>query len=66
MNLVRKLKDDYDAVLRDVDVLVMPTVPVTARRHAPPGAGPLVCAKTTGLFPQLYLISSDFLLPSRI
>lgn len=41
MNLTRKLKDDYDAIFADVDVLVMPTVNQPARRHAPPEAGPL-------------------------
>ncbi|GJN87596.1 hypothetical protein Rhopal_000551-T1 [Rhodotorula paludigena] len=38
MNLTRKLKDDYDAIFADVDVLVMPTVNQPARRHAPPEA----------------------------
>ncbi|KAF9255993.1 amidase signature enzyme [Marasmius fiardii PR-910] len=38
VNLIRKLKLEYDALLLDkVDVLVMPTVPCTARRHPPEG-----------------------------
>ncbi|BGP14771.1 hypothetical protein JCM10213_004291 [Rhodosporidiobolus nylandii] len=41
MNLSRKLKDDYDAALKEVDVLIMPTVNQPPRRHAPPGSGPL-------------------------
>lgn len=32
-NLSRKLADDYDAILAEVDVLAMPTVPYKARPH---------------------------------
>ena len=41
MNLARKLKDDYDAVLQTYDAVIMPTLPQPARRHISPGAGPL-------------------------
>ncbi|GAA5828304.1 hypothetical protein JCM11251_006186 [Rhodosporidiobolus azoricus] len=41
MNLSRKLKDDFDTVLKNVDVLVMPTVNQPPRRHAEPESGPL-------------------------
>ncbi|GAA5917311.1 hypothetical protein JCM6882_008967 [Rhodosporidiobolus microsporus] len=41
VNLSRKLKDDYNAALETVDVLVMPTVNQPPRRHAAPGSGPL-------------------------
>lgn len=47
VNIVRKVKEDYDTVLADVDVLVMPTVPITARRHVAPGAGPLESSQRT-------------------
>ncbi|KAL1744951.1 amidase signature domain-containing protein [Schizophyllum fasciatum] len=40
MNQVRRLKEEYNAVLKECDVLVMPTVPFTARRHSREGAGP--------------------------
>jgi amidase len=41
MNQIRKLREDYDRALQEeCDVLVMPTVPFTARRHARQGAGP--------------------------
>ncbi|THU76578.1 amidase signature enzyme [Dendrothele bispora CBS 962.96] len=46
-NIVRRLKEEYDEVLKQVDVLVMPTVPCTARRHVPPNAGPLGASKAT-------------------
>ncbi|RSH89235.1 hypothetical protein EHS25_002347 [Saitozyma podzolica] len=46
MNLSRKLRDEYDALLQTYDVLVMPTVTQPARRHIPVGAGPLVWAET--------------------
>ncbi|TPX11775.1 uncharacterized protein E0L32_007512 [Thyridium curvatum] len=41
MNLYRRLRDEYDAVLREVDVLITPTTPYVANRHAAPDAGPL-------------------------
>ncbi|KAK7025456.1 hypothetical protein VNI00_015984 [Paramarasmius palmivorus] len=50
VNIVRKLKDDYDAVFKEVDVIVMPTVPVTARRHPPKDAGPLMAVAKTGIY----------------
>ncbi|KIW16775.1 hypothetical protein PV08_03965 [Exophiala spinifera] len=40
MNLYRRLKDEYDAALSQVDVLVTPTTPYVANRHAPKDAGP--------------------------
>ena len=43
MNLMRQLRDEYDAVLSTYDVLVMPTVSQPARRHIPPESGPLTC-----------------------
>jgi hypothetical protein len=46
MNLSRKLRDEYDALLQTYDALVMPTVTQPARRHIPVGAGPLVWAET--------------------
>lgn len=45
MNIMRRVKADYDAALTEVDVLVMPTVPFVARRHIEPGAGPLACVQ---------------------
>ncbi len=41
MNLYRRLADEYNAALCDVDVLIMPTTPTVANRHAAPDAGPL-------------------------
>ncbi len=40
MNLYRRLIDEYDAALAEVDVLITPTTPYVADRHAAPGAGP--------------------------
>jgi amidase len=40
MNLYRRLADEYDTALSSVDVLITPTTPFVADRHAPPGAGP--------------------------
>ena len=40
MNLSRRLRDDYDALLADVDAIIMPTVPQPARRHISEDAGP--------------------------
>ena len=40
VNQIRKLKEDYDAVLKECDVLIMPTVPFTAKRHSSPDGGP--------------------------
>jgi amidase len=40
MNLYRRLQDEYDAALSQVDVLVTPTTPYVANRHAVPDAGP--------------------------
>lgn len=40
MNLYRRLKDEYDAALKQVDVLITPTTPYVANRHAAPDAGP--------------------------
>ncbi|KAF8916577.1 amidase signature enzyme [Mucidula mucida] len=58
VNIVRKVKHDYDAALSDVDVLVMPTVPITARRHAAPDAGLLECVKkTAGIVDNTSLIN---------
>jgi amidase len=41
MNLYRRLQDEYNAVLQDVDVLITPTTPTVANRHAGEDAGPL-------------------------
>ena len=40
-NLSRQLRDNYNAVLKDVDVLVMPTLPYVATSHPAPDASPL-------------------------
>jgi amidase len=40
INLYRRLKDEYDAALEQVDVLITPTTPYVANRHAAPNAGP--------------------------
>ncbi|BEJ16963.1 hypothetical protein CspHIS471_0603640 [Cutaneotrichosporon sp. HIS471] len=49
-NLVRKLRDEYNAVLTKYDVLVMPTIPFLAPRLADPGSGPTELMKSaTGL-----------------
>ncbi|KAJ7736720.1 amidase signature domain-containing protein, partial [Mycena maculata] len=45
MNLSRRLRDEYDAALSAYNVLVLPTVPQAARRHAAPDAGPLAWAE---------------------
>ncbi|KAJ7471914.1 amidase signature domain-containing protein [Mycena latifolia] len=45
MNLSRRLRDEYDAILSAYDVVMMPTVPQPARRHvAEEDAGPLAWA----------------------
>jgi amidase len=41
MNLYRRLRDSYDEALRQVDVLLTPTMPYVAPRHAALDAGPL-------------------------
>ena len=43
-NLVRKLRMEYDVVLNDVDVLLMPTLPFVAKTLLvrPPPSPPLV------------------------
>lgn len=41
MNLYRRLKDEYNAALEKVDVLITPTMPYVANRHAAPDATPL-------------------------
>ncbi|KAJ7764832.1 amidase [Mycena metata] len=48
MNLSRRLRDEYDAVLSKYDVVMMPTVPTAARRHAAYDAGPLAWAEAAG------------------
>ncbi|KAF8527604.1 amidase signature enzyme [Hysterangium stoloniferum] len=40
-NLLRKLRLDYDAVLNEVDILIMPTTPWVAKVMPPPNASPL-------------------------
>ncbi|KAF7361366.1 Amidase signature domain-containing protein [Mycena sanguinolenta] len=44
MNLSRRLRDEYDAVLSEYDMVMMPTVPQPARRHAAYDSGPLAWA----------------------
>lgn len=44
-NLMRKLKLEYDAVLRNVDLLVMPTLPWVAKKLLPADAPPLTQLK---------------------
>jgi amidase len=39
-NLVRRLRAAYDAVLSSYDLLLMPTLPMTATKLPDPGAGP--------------------------
>ncbi|CAK7227157.1 hypothetical protein SBRCBS47491_006474 [Sporothrix bragantina] len=41
MNLYRRLADEYTTALKDVSVLITPTTPTVANRHAAPDAGPL-------------------------
>lgn len=41
MNLSRRLRDDYDQALGNLDAIIMPTVPQPARRHIRPESGPL-------------------------
>lgn len=49
-NLSRMLRDAYDAVLEEYDVLITPTLPYIATSHCAPGAGPLgQIAKQVGL-----------------
>lgn len=40
MNLYRRLRDEYNAALEQVDVLITPTNPYVANKHASPDAGP--------------------------
>lgn len=40
-NLSRKLRDDYDAALREVDILVAPNLPYVANSHVSADASPL-------------------------
>ncbi|KAJ6558118.1 amidase signature domain-containing protein [Mycena capillaripes] len=44
MNLSRRLRDEYNTVLAQYDVVMMPTVPQSARRHVAYDAGPLAWA----------------------
>ncbi|KAF2102552.1 amidase signature enzyme [Rhizodiscina lignyota] len=49
-NLSRQLRDSYDAVLSDVDLLLTPTLPYVATSHSAPDATPLdQIAKQVGL-----------------
>lgn len=49
-NLSRKLRNDYDAALREFDVLITPNLPYVARSHTPYDASPLdKIAKQVGL-----------------
>lgn len=49
-NLSRKLRNDYDAALREYDVLITPNLPYVARSHTPYEAKPLEkIAKQVGL-----------------
>ncbi|GAA5823414.1 hypothetical protein JCM11251_000626 [Rhodosporidiobolus azoricus] len=47
MNIIRKMKLDYDALLETYDAIVMPTVTQAPRRHVGPDAGPLAWARAT-------------------
>ena len=50
MNLVRKLRDEYDAILAKYDVIMLPTLPFPANRHAEASASPLEkMSKSVGL-----------------
>lgn len=49
-NLSRQLRDSYDAWLKEVDLLITPTLPYIATSHCAPDAGPLEqIAKQVGL-----------------
>ncbi|KAL4805339.1 amidase signature domain-containing protein [Aspergillus unguis] len=49
-NLSRQLRDEYDAVLAEVDVLVLPNLPYIANSNVENGASPLeMLAKQVGL-----------------
>lgn len=49
-NLSRQLRDSYDTVLQDFDLLLTPTLPYVATSHPPPDATPLEqIAKQIGL-----------------
>lgn len=41
MNIARQLGNQYDKVLSEVDVIIMPTLSQPARRHIRKDAGPL-------------------------
>lgn len=41
VNLMRKVKDAYDAALREVDFLIMPTTVTPSNPYPPPDATPL-------------------------
>ncbi|KAH8884204.1 Glutamyl-tRNA amidotransferase subunit A [Thozetella sp. PMI_491] len=41
MNLYRRLADEYNKALEMVDVLITPTTPYVANKHAAPDAGPV-------------------------
>ena len=44
MNLTQKLRNDYDKVLNEYDVLILPTLNYDLKRRAPSDATPLADA----------------------
>lgn len=61
MNIIRKMKLDFDALLEQYGATVMPTVTQAPRRHVAPDAGPLAWAKATRVsFPSFPTSSPTF------
>ena len=65
VNLARKMRDEYDAVLAKFDAIVMPTVTQPARRHVPVDSGPLAWFEASRAFyfsakARANLYSGDF------
>jgi hypothetical protein len=57
MNLSRRLRDEYNTVLSEYDVVMMPTAP-QSRRHAAYDAGPLAWAEAACRFLLHYCADS--------
>jgi amidase len=58
MNLQRQLRDEYNALLAEYDVVLMPTVPQPARRHVAFDAGPLAWSEAARMFRSHYFCIS--------
>lgn len=59
MNLARRMKDEFDRVLQDVDVIVTPTCPQPPKRHFTADAGPLQWAEHSRMFTLTKRLPAD-------